>query len=75
MSGLQRFGKFLELTAKKAMCAITTILAGVLIYFLNRKFAFRKTGLAPEQIHRLALSLAIFTAPYTMLIPISWIYY
>lgn len=49
-------------------------LAGVLIYFLNRRFSFRKTALDPEQIRRLSLALAIFTAPYTMLISTSFIY-
>lgn len=49
-------------------------LAGVLIYFLNQKFSFRKTGLTPEEIHRLSLALAVWTAPYTMLIPSEWIY-
>ena len=51
------------------------VLAGVLIYFLNRRFSFRKTGLTAEQIHKLSLALAIFTAPYTMLIPLRWIYW
>ena len=50
-------------------------LAGVMIYYLNRKFAFRKTDLDPSQIHKICLALAVFTAPYTMLIPMSWIYY
>lgn len=45
------------------------ILAGVLIYFLNKKFSFRKSDLTPEQIHKLCLHLALWTAPYTMLIP------
>lgn len=48
--------------------------AGVLIYFLNRRFSFRKTQLTAGQIHRLSLALAVFTAPYTMLIPVEWIY-
>ena len=47
-----------------------TILAGVLIYFLNRKLTFRKSQLDPVAIHKLCLYLAIFTAPYTMLIPL-----
>ena len=47
-----------------------TILAGVLIYFLNRKLTFRKSQLDPVAIHKLCLHLAIFTAPYTMLIPL-----
>lgn len=50
-------------------------LAGVLIYFLNRRFSFRKTGLAAPDIHRLCLALALFTAPYTMLWPVEWLYF
>lgn len=46
------------------------LLAGVLIYFLNRRFAFTKCGLDPARIHRLSLALAVFTAPYTMMIPL-----
>ena len=45
------------------------ILAGVLIYFFNKKLSFRESDLTPEQIHRLCLHLALWTAPYTMLIP------
>ena len=47
-----------------------TIAAGVLIYFLNKKLTFRKSQLDPMAIHKLCLHLAIFTAPYTMLIPL-----
>lgn len=47
-----------------------TVLAGVLIYFLNRKLTFRKSTLDAGAIHALCLHLAIFTAPYTMLIPL-----
>lgn len=50
------------------------VIAGVLIYLLNRRFSFRRTALTAEQIHRLSLALAVFTAPYTMLIPSEWIY-
>ena len=46
------------------------ILAGVLIYFLNKKLTFRKSELDAAVIHKLCLHLAIFTAPYTMLIPL-----
>ena len=46
------------------------VLAGILIYFLNRKLTFRRSALDPAAIHRLCLHLAIFTAPYTMLIPL-----
>lgn len=46
------------------------ILAGLLIYILNKKLTFRKSDLTPEQIHRLCLHLALWTAPYTMMIPL-----
>ena len=46
------------------------MLAGGLIYLLNRIFTFRNSGLEPAQIHRLCLHLAIFTAPYAFLIPL-----
>lgn len=48
--------------------------AGVTIYFLNRRFSFRRTALSLEQVRRLSLALALLTAPYTMLIPTEWIY-
>lgn len=46
------------------------VLAGVLIYWLNKKQTFRRSYLDSAQIHKLCLHLAIFTAPYTMLIPL-----
>lgn len=46
------------------------IVAGFMIYILNRKLTFRKSTLDPAVIHKLCLHLAIFTAPYTMLIPL-----
>ena len=48
------------------------ILAGFAIYFLNKKLTFRKSTLDAAVIHKLCLHLAIFTAPYTMLIPLYW---
>ena len=48
------------------------ILAGFMIYILNKKLTFRKSTLAAAVIHKLCLHLAIFTAPYTMLIPLYW---
>lgn len=57
------------------LCALPgLVLAGVLIYFLNRRFSFRKTGLDEGQVKKLSLALAIATAPYTLLIPIEWLY-
>lgn len=47
-----------------------TLLAGVLIYRINKRFSFRKLDLDAAAIRRTCLHLAIFTAPYTMLIPL-----
>lgn len=44
--------------------------AGVLLYFANRRWSFGRCGLDAAQVHRLSLALAVFTAPWTMLIPI-----
>lgn len=49
-------------------------LAGWLIYVMDKKWAFGKTGLDAVQRRKLALALAIFTAPYTMLIPTTLLY-
>ena len=46
------------------------VLAGIAIYFLNKKLTFRRSFMDPAVIHRLCLHLAIVTAPYTMLIPL-----
>ena len=46
------------------------ILAGFMIYFLNKKLTFRKSTLDAAVIHKLCLHLALWTAPYTMLIPL-----
>ena len=48
-------------------------LAGVLIYWFDRRFALCRTGLPAHTVHKVCLALAIATAPYTMLIPLySW---
>lgn len=48
--------------------------AGGLIYLFNRYVSFQRTELSSAEIHRLSLALAVFTAPYTMLIPVEWLY-
>ena len=48
------------------------MLAGWLIYKLNRKVFFLRCGLEIQQVHKMCLALAVFTAPYTMLIPLYW---
>lgn len=49
-----------------------TVLAGWLIYILNKKLTFRKSDLDAAAIHKFCLHLALWTAPYTMLIPLYW---
>ena len=46
------------------------VLSGVLIYLLDRRYAFVKCLSDERQIHELSLALAFFTAPYAMLIPL-----
>lgn len=46
------------------------VLSGILIYALNKRYAFTKCTLDETQIHKLSLALAVFTAPYAMLIPL-----
>jgi hypothetical protein len=53
-------------------CAAITAMA---IYLFNYKLVLKKTGLEESQKKKLALSLAIFTAPYTFFIPTAWFIY
>ena len=46
------------------------VLSGVLIYLLDRRYAFVKCMSDERHIHELSLALAFFTAPYAMLIPL-----
>ncbi len=46
------------------------VFAGILIYTLNKQYSFAKCALDDMQIHKLSLTLAFFTAPYAMLIPL-----
>lgn len=48
------------------------LISAVCIYFLNYKITFRKLDKALRT--RLALIFALVTAPYTFLIPTSWLY-
>lgn len=46
-------------------------ISGVCIYFFDRKVLHETDGLTPREVHRIALSLAIVTAPWTFFIP-AW---
>ena len=66
---------FLHFAALEPLFALPGVaLAGLLIYWLDKKWAFGKTALDAVRRHRLALALAVFTAPYTMLIPTRLLY-
>ena len=51
------------------MCVI---LSAVLIYFFNKKWCLKDAGLEEEQKKKVALSLAVFTAPYLFYLPTAW---
>ena len=46
------------------------ILAGILIYHLNRKMSFMNCNIDENTVKKISMALAIFTAPYAMLIPL-----
>ena len=46
------------------------ILSAIFIYFLDKRYAFVKTNLDELAIKKLSMALAVFTAPYAMLIPL-----
>ncbi len=50
------------------------ILSGVCIYFFNKKICLRKTELSDVEKKKLALSLAVFTAPYLFYLPSTLLY-
>ena len=53
---------------------IAIAISGILIYVLNRWMLKKDPELTKEQVRRIALNLAVFTAPYLFLIPSSLIY-
>ncbi|RPF48870.1 hypothetical protein EDD70_1703 [Hydrogenoanaerobacterium saccharovorans] len=50
------------------------ILTAFLIYLFNYKYCLNKTNLDNTQKKKLALSLAVFTAPYLFYIPTVWFF-
>ncbi len=53
---------------------ICVVITAMIIYLFNYKVALKKSSLEEEQKKKLALSLAIFTAPYTFYIPTAWFF-
>lgn len=54
---------------------LAIIIAGIAIYFINKKFSFKKLAISDLEKHKLSLSLAIFTAPYVLLVPLTMLGY
>lgn len=54
--------------------AAAVLLAGMAIYVFNWKFAFSKLKIQEDQKKKLAISLALFTAPYLFFLPSSLLY-
>ena len=59
--------------ASAAVMLAAVALAGWLIYVFNKNVTFQKQPLEEPVKKRLALALAVFTAPYALLIPTAWL--
>ncbi len=54
--------------------AVCVALAGGIIYLLNLKFCLKKTTLSLAQKRKLALAMALVTAPYLFFVPTALLY-
>lgn len=54
--------------------AVCVLIAAVFIYRFNYKICFKKLDAEDSQKKKLALSLAVFTAPYLFFLPTSWFF-
>lgn len=75
LEGLLGVNIFFCWYAEMAIALPGVALAGWLIYAMDKKWAFQNVEVACERLRKLALALAVFTAPYTMLIPTALVYH
>lgn len=54
---------------------LCVLVSAAVIYLLNVKFCLKKADLEEYERKKLALSLAVFTAPYLFYLPTKWFYY
>lgn len=54
--------------------ALCVILTAIIIYIFNKKICLKKLNILDEQKRKIALSLAIFTAPYLFYLPTAWFF-
>jgi hypothetical protein len=64
------FQNFLSLL----LVMLAVAIAGYFIYMFNWKYSFAKTDMPEENKKKIALYLALFTAPYILLIPATYLY-
>ena len=55
-------------------CLIALLISGIFIYLLNKKITFKNLNINSKIKTKIALCLAIVTAPYLFLLPSSIIY-
>lgn len=53
---------------------VCVLITSFFIYFFNYKFCLKKLNLEDSQKKKLALALAVFTAPYLFYIPTAWFF-
>ena len=51
---------------------ICVLISVFFIYILNKKWCLKNTNLTSNQKHKLALAIAVFTAPYLFYLPSEW---
>lgn len=55
-------------------CLFCILISAICIYYFNLKISFKNLDIPLSQKKKLALSMAIFTAPYLFIIPTAWAY-
>lgn len=53
---------------------VCVVIAGVALYWLNRKWTLQNSGLTEAQKKSTALAMAVFTAPYLFYLPTAWFF-
>lgn len=51
---------------------VCVAVTGVVIYLFNKKLCLKNLPISDREKHKLALSMAVFTAPYLFYLPTAW---
>lgn len=57
-----------------SLIIVSIVLSGICIYKLDKRILRKNSALSEELIHKTALRLAVFTAPYFYILPVEWFY-